>query len=137
MPANLLREIIPLTQNDCFTIFSRQKDHFDFPLHTHEEFELNLIVNAKNSKRIIGDHISEIDNLELVLVEPNLQHGWFTHKCTSKNIHDVTIQFQYISTKRDKKYRQVSCGLFHCAGKRYRHDQRKSNEGQSKTENYH
>lgn len=93
MPANLLREIIPLTQNDCFTIFSRQKDHFDFPLHTHEEFELNLIINASNAKRIIGDHISEIDNLELVLVGPNLQHGWFTHKCTSKNIHEVTIQF--------------------------------------------
>ena len=73
--------------------FSRQKDHFDFPLHTHEEFELNLVVNAKNAKRIIGDHIFEIDDLEMVLAGPNLQHGWFTHTCTSKNIHEVTIQF--------------------------------------------
>ncbi len=93
MPATLLREIIPLTQNDCFTIFSRVKDHFDFPLHTHEEFELNFIINAQNAKRIIGDHIAEIDNLELVLVGPNLQHGWFTHKCESKEIHEITIQF--------------------------------------------
>lgn len=93
MPATLLREIIPLTQNDCFTIFSRVKDHFDFPLHTHEEFELNFISNAKNAKRIVGDHIAETDNLELVLVGPNLQHGWFTHNCTSKDIHEITIQF--------------------------------------------
>ncbi|MDQ2752865.1 MAG: AraC family transcriptional regulator [Bacteroidota bacterium] len=93
MPAKLLREIIPLTQNDCFTIFSRVKDHFDFPLHTHEEFELNFISNAKNAKRIVGDHIAEINNLEIVLVGPNLQHGWFTHKCNSKEIREITIQF--------------------------------------------
>ncbi len=93
MPGTLLREIIPLTQNDCFTIFSRVKDHFDFPLHTHEEFELNFIIKAKNAKRIIGDHIAEIDDLDLVLVGPNLQHGWFTHKCDSKEIREITIQF--------------------------------------------
>lgn len=93
MPAALLREIIPLTQNDCFTIFSRVKDHFDFPLHTHEEFELNFIMNAKDAKRIIGDHIAEIEDFELVLVGPNLQHGWFTHKCICKDIKEVTIQF--------------------------------------------
>ncbi len=93
MPASIMREIIPLTQNDCFTIFSRVKDHFDFPLHTHEEFELNFVDNAKNAKRIIGDHIAEIDNLELVLVGPNLQHGWFTHKCSCKGINEITIQF--------------------------------------------
>ncbi len=93
MPATLLREIIPLTQNDCFTIFSRVKDHFDFPLHTHEEFELNFIMNAVNAKRIIGDHIAEIDNLEMVLVGPNLQHGWFTHRCECSEIREITIQF--------------------------------------------
>lgn len=93
MLAQLLREVIPLTQNDCFTIFSRVKNQFDFPLHTHEEFELNLVMNAANAKRIIGDHMDEIEDLELVLVGPNLQHGWFTHKCSGKNIHEITIQF--------------------------------------------
>lgn len=89
----LLREITPLTQNDCFTLFSRTKSKFDFPLHYHEEFELNFIENAKGAKRVIGDSIEEIDDLELVLVGSNLQHGWFTHKCTSKEIKEVTIQF--------------------------------------------
>ncbi|MEO8711402.1 MAG: AraC family transcriptional regulator [Parafilimonas sp.] len=93
MPAKLLREIIPLTTNDCFTIFSRTKEKFDFPLHNHEEFELNFIQNAKNAQRIIGDHIEAIDDYEMVLVGPNLQHGWFNHKCKSKEIKEITIQF--------------------------------------------
>ena len=57
MNKNIVREITPLTQNDCFTIFSRIKKEFNFPLHYHEEFELNLIINAKGAKRIVGDHI--------------------------------------------------------------------------------
>jgi len=93
MAAQLLREIIPLTQSDCFTIFSRVKHNFDFPLHYHEEFELNLILHANGAKRIIGDHIDEIGDYELVLVGPNLQHGWFTNKCKSTEIKEVTIQF--------------------------------------------
>lgn len=38
--------------------------------------------------------MEEIGPLELVLVGSNLQHGWFNHKCESKDIKEVTIQFQ-------------------------------------------
>lgn len=90
---NILREITPLTQSDCFTLFSRSKKQFDFPLHYHEEYELNLILNAKHAKRIVGNHIHIIDDLELVFVGPNLSHAWFTHECKSQEIIEVTIQF--------------------------------------------
>lgn len=93
MKSELLREITPLTQSDCFTLFYRVKSEFNFPLHYHEEFELNFIDNAKGIKRVIGDHIDEIDDLELVLVGPNLQHGWFNHKCKSREFTEITIQF--------------------------------------------
>lgn len=93
MKDKLLREITPLTPGDCFTLFYRVKSEFDFPLHSHEEFELNFIQNGKGTKRVVGDSINEIDNLELVLVGPNLQHGWFTHKCKNREIKEVTIQF--------------------------------------------
>jgi AraC-like DNA-binding protein len=89
----VIREITPLTQNDCFTIFSRKKSEFNFPLHSHEEMELNLILNAAGTKRIVGDHIDEIEDMEMVLVGSNLPHGWFTHKCKTGQIHEVTIQF--------------------------------------------
>lgn len=89
----IMKEITPLTSNDCFTIFSRVKKEFNFPLHFHEEFELNLILNAKGAKRIVGDHIDVIDDIELVLVGSNLNHAWFTHQCESDEITEVTIQW--------------------------------------------
>jgi AraC-like DNA-binding protein len=94
MLKDIFREITPLTTNDCFTISSRKKKEFNFPLHIHEEMELNLIIDAKGTKRIVGDNIEEISDLELVLVGPNLPHGWFTHKCTNTDIREITIQFQ-------------------------------------------
>ena len=93
MTSNVMREITPLTPSDCFTIFSRVKQKFDFPLHYHEEYELNLILNAKGSKRVVGGHIEVIDDMELVLIGPNLYHAWFTHQCQSEEITEVTIQF--------------------------------------------
>lgn len=88
-----MREIIPLTPNDCFTLFSRTKKEFNFPLHYHDEFELNFICNAKGAKRIVGDSIEIVDDLELVLIGPNLYHSWFTHECKSKEITEITIQW--------------------------------------------
>ncbi|WEK37460.1 MAG: AraC family transcriptional regulator [Candidatus Pseudobacter hemicellulosilyticus] len=93
MMKDIFREITPLIADDCFTIFSRTKAEFNFPLHMHEEIELNLILHAAGTKRIVGDHIEEIGPTELVLVGPNLPHGWFTHHCKSECIHEVTIQF--------------------------------------------
>jgi AraC-like DNA-binding protein len=93
MREKLLREITPLTQNDCFTLFAREKTAFDFPLHYHEEFELNFIQHGTGAKRIIGDHMEEIGDLELALVGPNLQHGWFNNKHQGGIMKEITIQF--------------------------------------------
>jgi len=93
MNNNVMREITPLTPSDCFTIFSRVKQKFDFPLHYHDEYELNLIINANGAKRVVGGHIEVIDDMELVLIGPNLYHAWFTHQCQSEEITEVTIQF--------------------------------------------
>lgn len=93
MATQILREITPLTQGDCFTIFYRTKNSFDFPLHHHDEFELNFIQNAAGAKRVVGDHIDEIEELELVLVGPNLPHGWFDYKQKTGEINEITLQF--------------------------------------------
>jgi AraC-like DNA-binding protein len=93
MHKDIMREIIPLTPNDCFTLFSRTKKEFNFPLHYHDEYELNFIGNARGAKRIVGDNIEVIDDLELVLIGPNLYHAWFTHQCDTKNITEITIQW--------------------------------------------
>lgn len=90
---NFYREIAPLAAGDSFLVFDRVKDSFDFPVHYHPEFEINFIQNGKGVKRVVGDNIEEIDNVELVLIGPNLYHGWELNKCTSKKIHEITIQF--------------------------------------------
>ncbi|GGG84764.1 AraC family transcriptional regulator [Parapedobacter pyrenivorans] len=93
MNQRITREVTPLTDSDCFTLFWRVKNHFDFPLHYHDEYELNLILNAKGAKRIVGDHVARIDDVELVLVGSNLYHGWFDDACDNRQITEVTIQF--------------------------------------------
>jgi AraC-like DNA-binding protein len=87
-------EITPLTSNDCFVVFSRDKSKFTFPLHYHEEFELNFIENAGGTKRIVGNSIELIDDLELVLVGSNVPHGWFDTEATAfQDVREITIQF--------------------------------------------
>lgn len=93
MNQKITREVTPLRDSDCFTLFWRVKENFDFPLHYHDEYELNLILNAGGAKRIVGDHVSRIGDVELVLVGSNLYHGWFDDVCKSSEITEVTIQF--------------------------------------------
>lgn len=93
MNKNIHREITPLAPEDSFLVFERTKSYFDFPLHFHPEFEINFIDGGKGCRRVVGDSMEEIDDIELVIVGPNLEHGWETHNCKNKNVKEVTIQF--------------------------------------------
>ena len=94
MNESILREVTPMSDKDCFLIFKRVKEHFDFPLHIHREYELNLIENGKDAQRIVGDSIENIEDLELTLIaNENLAHAWFDHDCESKEIRETTLQF--------------------------------------------
>lgn len=93
MSRSILKESPPLTKADCFSIYARFKTEFNFPVHYHEEYELNFIENASGVRRVVGSSIEEIDSLELVLVGPNIPHAWFTYKCKSESIFEITIQF--------------------------------------------
>lgn len=93
MTADVHREITPLSPEDSFLVFDRIKNDFDFPIHFHPEYELNFILNGKGVRRVIGDSMEDIEDIELVLVGPNLQHGWELHHCRNQNIHEITIQF--------------------------------------------
>jgi AraC-like DNA-binding protein len=91
---NPFQEVSPLSPKDSFIIIERKKDHFDFPVHIHPEYELNYIENAKGALRVVGDSVEEIDNEEMVLItNPQLEHAWCDHKNHSDNIHEITIQF--------------------------------------------
>ncbi|WP_299435445.1 AraC family transcriptional regulator [uncultured Aquimarina sp.] len=88
------REITPLKENDCFLVLDRKLKKFNFPIHFHPEYEINFIRNAKGAKRIVGDHIGEIEEYELVMLGPNVYHGWENYKNdTTQVLHEITIQF--------------------------------------------
>lgn len=92
--SSIFREVTSLSEEDCFVVVSRTKSEFSYPLHVHPEYELNFIENAKGAQRVIGDSIEEIDDLELCLVgNEKMEHAWMNGHCTSKDIHEVTIQF--------------------------------------------
>ncbi len=93
MSRSILKERPPLTKADCFSLYARFKTEFNFPVHYHEEYELNFIENASGVRRVVGSSMEEIDDFELVLVGPNIPHAWFTYNCKSDNIFEITIQF--------------------------------------------
>lgn len=87
-------EITPLSERDCFYIADRHKSDFDFPIHSHPEYELNFLANAAGVQRTVGDHSEVISDYDLVLIaSPNLEHVWEQGECTSTNVREITIQF--------------------------------------------
>jgi AraC-like DNA-binding protein len=91
---DILHEITPLSDKDCFYIVERSKTGFTFPLHKHFEYELNYIENAAGARRIVGDSVEVIGNYDLVLITGHeMEHVWENYHCTSQNIREITIQF--------------------------------------------
>ena len=93
--SSVLHEITPLSEADCLYVIERNKTEFNFPIHTHREFELNYVENAAGAKRVVGDSIEEIGDYELVLIaNESLEHGWQNGNLPQgKNIREITIQF--------------------------------------------
>lgn len=75
MPKEILHEIAPLKEGDSLYIADRHKKEFDYPVHTHDVFELNFVANAPGVNRIVGDSSETIGDMDLVLItSPNLEH---------------------------------------------------------------
>lgn len=97
---NVIREITPLSEKDCFYIADRRKSEFTYPMHCHKEFELNFVINAPGVQRIVGDSVEVIGDYDLVLItSPDLEHVWEQHECKSKNVREITIQFSPLFMK--------------------------------------
>lgn len=91
--SNTITEITPLSEKDCFYLIDRHKTEFTYPLHIHDEFELNFIEGCAGARRIVGDSIEVLGNYDLVLLGGGIEHTWEQHECRSENIREVTIQF--------------------------------------------
>lgn len=93
MTAQIITEITPLSEKDCFYLIDRYKCSFTYPIHRHEEYELNFLINAAGARRVVGDSVETIGDFDLVLIGHGAEHGWLQHECNSDRIHEITIQF--------------------------------------------
>lgn len=118
---NLLREVTPLSVEDCFLVMQRTKQGFAYPLHVHPEFELNYLEKAGGAIRVVGESVEEIGDLDLVLVAGGTKHAYSNHKCPCLSILETTIQFhatlfdslinkRHFRTIKDM-FEKASCGL--------------------------
>jgi len=90
------REITPIQSKEVFGIFHYPDSAFGYPLHSHPEYEINMIFNGAGN-RIIGDKVEKYVDIDLVLLGSNLSHYW-DNSDINKKIHPATavtfIQFE-------------------------------------------
>lgn len=89
----IITEVTPLSDKDCFYMVDRTKEAFTYPIHRHEECELNFVENCTGARRVVGDSIETLGQFDLVLVSGGIEHGWEQHQCATGNIREITIQF--------------------------------------------
>ena len=96
----IIHEITPLMGKDVLYIADRRKKEFTYPIHNHEVFELNFVEHAPGVRRIVGDSSEVIGAYDLVLItSPDLEHVWEQNTCTSEEIREITVQFDFRMTE--------------------------------------
>ena len=57
----------------------RQYYQKEFPYHQHPEYEITLVIDG-NGRRVTDDFIEPFKEGEIVIVPPNIPHGWVYDK---------------------------------------------------------
>ena len=87
--SEIQQEICPITGDDLFIILDHINAKFEYPIHCHPEYEINLVINTKGI-RVVGDSEEAFSDLDFVMTGPYIPHVW---KSELETNHVVTIQF--------------------------------------------
>ena len=68
-------EKIPLHTLSSFAVKREITPYMDYPLHYHPEFEI-IYVQKSFGLRLMGNHIGNFNDGDLVFISPNLPHVW-------------------------------------------------------------
>ena len=86
---DIQQEIVPITQDDLFVVKNHPNAKFDYPIHCHPEYEINLVMNTSGT-RVVGDDEEAFGDFDLVMTGPFVPHVWKSELVTN---HVITIQF--------------------------------------------
>ena len=87
--AEIQQEICPINGEDLFIILDHTNAKFEYPIHCHPEYEINLVINTIGT-RVIGDSEESFSDLDFVMIGPYIPHVWKSNQAEN---HVVTIQF--------------------------------------------
>jgi AraC-like DNA-binding protein len=87
--AEIQQEICPIATDDLFIILDHINAKFEYPIHCHPEYEINVVMNI-DGKRVVGDSEETFSKLDFVMVGPYIPHVW---KSNEEENRVVTIQF--------------------------------------------
>ena len=116
----IIREITPLSERDILYIVKRYKDECNYPIHTHDIYELNFIQWGSGVKRIVGDSIETISDWDLVLItKSNLEHTWDGVPKEGQRMKEITLQFaaDFFTETMLQRNQMVSIGKMFERGK--------------------
>ena len=95
----IFREITPLKNDDIYVVMDSINNGFDYPIHNHPEYEINLILGCSGN-RIVGDSNLPFHHCDLAMLGPHLYHKWDgikqtnqLHTACADPIRVITIQF--------------------------------------------
>ncbi len=71
----LYRQITALQPKDFFRICHYPKATFDYTVHSHSAYEINLVMNAAGN-RLVGSELDKYEKIDLTLLGPNIIHCW-------------------------------------------------------------
>lgn len=88
-------EKLILPSGSSFRCFDRSELETEIKWHRHPELEINF-VSKGGGTRLVGDHIGEFSDGDLVLVGPNLPHTWLSDAYVGKRYDrhpSIVVQF--------------------------------------------
>mgnify|MGYP003078992713 CR=1 FL=1 len=66
---DIQKEITPIAADDLFIVLNHPNAKFDYPVHYHPDYEINLVMDTYGS-RIVGDSVEAFEALDLIMIGP-------------------------------------------------------------------
>ena len=86
---DIQQEITPVESDDLFVVLDHTDAKFDYPIHCHAEYEINLVL-LSDGKHIIGTREEPFSEIDMVIIAPFVPHVW---KAREEGNRVITVQF--------------------------------------------